>query len=101
MERLLFSNYIYSDVIPVVFPKRLPHAFIYAMNMTKEHVKEYGITERLCLQEGFARRIFQTQTRTLYAYDTYQFNDYAKYESSIFSEPDKAAYRKEILTTSI
>lgn len=31
--------------------------------------------------------------RRLFAYDTYQFKDYAKYESSIFSEPHKAAWR--------
>ena len=96
MERLFFSNYIYSNEIPTVFPKSLPHAFIYTMNMTEEHVKQYGIRERFAMHEGFAGRILQAETKTLYAYNTYQFSDYSKYESSIFNEPDKAVYRKEI-----
>ena len=39
IERLFFSNYIYSEEIPTVFPKSLPHAFIYTMNMTEAHVE--------------------------------------------------------------
>jgi hypothetical protein len=32
----------------------------------------------------------------LYAYNTTQFNDYEKYESSIFDPQAKAAYREEM-----
>ena len=96
MERLLFSNYIYSDEIPTVFPKPLPSAFIYTMNMTEEHVRQFGIRERFAFQEGSAEKILGAKPEILYAYNTYQFTDYAKYESSIFSEPEKAAYRKEV-----
>ena len=95
MERLFFSNYLYSDEIPTVFPKPLPHALIYTMNMTEEHVKQYGIRERFAFHEGAAERFLQAKPHILYACNTYQFNDYAKYESSIFNEPEKAAYRKE------
>lgn len=47
IERLLFSNYIYSNEIPTVFSKSLPNAFIYTMNMTEEHVKQFGMREKL------------------------------------------------------
>ena len=96
MERLFFSNYLYSEEIPTVFPKPLPNAFIYTMNMTEEHVKHYSIRERFAFHEGAAQQFLQAKPQILYAYNTYQFSDYSKYESSIFSEPDKAAYRKEI-----
>ena len=96
MERLFFSNYLYSDEIPTVFPKPLPNAFIYTMNMTEAHVKQFGIRERFAFHEGTAERILRAKPRILYAYNTYQFNDYSKYESSIFNEPEKAAYRKEV-----
>ena len=33
IERLFFSNYIYSDEF--IFPKKLPSAYFYTMNMTK------------------------------------------------------------------
>ena len=52
--------------------------------------------ERLGIYEGSAARILKVETKTLWAYNTYQFSDYSKYESSIFNEPEKAAYRKEI-----
>ena len=36
------------------------------------------------------------ETKTLYAYNTIQFTDYDKYESSIFDPQTKAAYREEM-----
>ncbi|MBR2733058.1 MAG: flavodoxin family protein, partial [Selenomonadaceae bacterium] len=54
LERLLFSNYIYSDEIPTVFPKKLPNAFIYTMNMTPKHFEQFGMSARLGMMEVFA-----------------------------------------------
>ncbi len=96
IERLLFSNYIYSNEIPTVFPKSLPNAFIYTMNMTEEHVKQFGMREKFAVHEGFASKILRAETKTLYACNTTQFSDYAKYESSIFDPQAKAAYREEM-----
>ena len=98
IDRLFFSNYIYSEEIPTVFPKSMPNAFIYTMNMTEAHVEQFKMRERLGIYEGFASRILKAETKTLWAYNTYQFSDYSKFESSIFSEPEKAAYRKEVFT---
>ncbi|MBR3722823.1 MAG: flavodoxin family protein [Selenomonadaceae bacterium] len=96
IERLFFSNYIYSDEIPTVFSKPLPNAFIYTMNMTEDHVKHFGIRERFAFHEDSAERILMAKPEILYAYDTYQFSDYSKYESSIFNEEHKAKYREEV-----
>lgn len=95
LERLFFSNYLYSTEIPTVFPKKLPSAFIYTMNMTEAHVQQYKMRERLQILEMCAQQHLGVTPRTLWAYDTYQFSDYDRYESSIFSEPAKAAWRKE------
>lgn len=96
IERLLFSNYIYSDEIPTVFPKNLPHAYIYTMNMTEDHIRQFGIKERLGMHENFSARILGAKPDVLYACDTYQFKDYSKYESSIFDPEHKAKVREEI-----
>ncbi len=96
IERLFFSNYIYSNEIPTVFPKPLPNAFIYTMNMTEEHVKQFAIRERFAFHEGSAEKILMSKPQILYAYNTWQFNDYSKYESSIFDPEEKAEYRKNI-----
>lgn len=95
IERLFFSNYIYSDEIPTVFPKKLPSAFIYTMNMTEKNFGQFGMKERLGMYELFARRILGVTPKTLRAYDTVQFKDYSRYESSIFDPEHKLAYREE------
>jgi len=59
-------------------------------------VPAYRTRARLGIYEGSAARILKAETKTLWAYNTYQFSDYSKYESSIFDEPEKAAYRKEV-----
>ena len=83
IERLFFSNYIYSAEIPTVFPKKLPNAFFYTMS------------ERVGLCEGTAERILGVKPKILCAFNTVQFKDYSKYESSIFDAEEKFAYREK------
>lgn len=47
LERFLFSNYIYSEEIPTVFPKVLPTGFIYDMNITRERAEEVHLYSNL------------------------------------------------------
>lgn len=95
IERLFFSNYIYSNEIPTVFPKKLPNAFFYTMNMTENHFKQFNMAEKFAIYEGTAERILQVKPKILYAFNTVQFNDYSKYESSIFDAEEKFAYREK------
>ena len=95
IERLFFSNYIYSDEIPTVFPKKLPSAFIYTMNMTERQFTELGMPKRLGMYELFTTRILRVQPKVLCAFDTVQFKDYSRYESSIFDPDEKFAYREK------
>ena len=94
-ERLFFSNYIYSDEIPTVFPKKLPSAFIYTMNMTERHFEFFNMKERLGMYETFTTRILRVVPKVLRAYDTVQFKDYSRYESSIFNAEEKFAYKEK------
>jgi hypothetical protein len=41
------------------------------------------------------KRIFES-LESLFVTDTYQFDDYSKYESSAFNEEEKAKIRKEV-----
>jgi len=95
IERMFFSNYIYSDEIPTVFPKKLPSAFIYTMNMTERHFEFFNMKERLGMYETFTTRILRVVPKVLRAYDTVQFKDYSRYESSIFNPEEKFAYREK------
>lgn len=94
LERLLFSNYIYSDEIPTVFPKKLPNAFIYTMNMTPKHFEQFGMSARLGMMEVFTEKILGVVPKILRVFDTVQFKDYSRYESSIFDGDAKVAHRE-------
>ncbi len=95
IERLFFSNYIYSAEIPTVFPKKLPSAFFYTMNMTESHWDQFSMAQRFGMYEGFTERILGVKPKILHAFNTVQFKDYSKYESSIFNAEEKFAYREK------
>ncbi|MBZ9570970.1 flavodoxin family protein [Methanobrevibacter sp. TMH8] len=95
LERFLFSNMIYSNEIPTVFPKTISSAFIYTMNITENQMREIGLEKNLKAYQHYIYKILGMKPELLYAYNTYQFSDYNKYESSIFSKEDKAKYKEE------
>lgn len=89
LERFLFSNYIYSEDIPTVFPRTIPTGFIYNMNITSEQADRVHIKSNLDKYRRSITEILGCAPEVLYVYNTWQFSDYSKYESSIFSEEDK------------
>lgn len=95
LERFLFSNYIYSEDIPTVFPKKMPTGFIYSMNITKEQSEQVHIPSNLEKYQRSITEVLGYKPELLYVYNTWQFTDYSKYESSIFSEEDKRKQREE------
>lgn len=95
LERFLFSNYIYSEDIPTVFPKKLPTGFIYSMNITKEQSERVHVPSNLEKYQRSITEVLGHKPELLYVYNTWQFTDYSKYESSIFSEKDKRKQREE------
>lgn len=95
LERFLFSNYIYSEEIPTVFPKRIQAGFIYSMNITKEQAEKVHVPSNLEKYQRSVTEILGNRPELLYVYNTWQFTDYSKYESSIFSESDKRRQREE------
>ena len=88
-ERFLFSNYIYNKDVPSVLGKQIPSAFIYTMNVTEEQSFKTPLRESLKPIEAAVERILGVEPIKHYVYNTLQFDDYSKFESSIFSESDK------------
>jgi multimeric flavodoxin WrbA len=93
LERLIFSHGLYSDTIPTVFPKRIPVGFIYTCNVTEDRLKETYLPTLMSIAPFIRERLGSFQV--LISTNTYQFDDYAKYESSKFSEPEKARHKRE------
>ncbi len=94
MERLVFPYLTYDAVYSSLFPRKIPTAFIYTMNVPEAEMNERGYRAHMDNNEGFLARVFGS-SETLCSFDTYQF-DYAKMVADRFDPVKKAARRKEI-----
>ncbi|NOW04845.1 flavodoxin family protein [Clostridium beijerinckii] len=95
LERFIFSNVIYSTEIPTVYPRKIQSGFIYTMGITEKYMEDTGYKLILKPHQDFISMVLGNPIKLLYSYDTYQFTDYEKYESSMFSEKEKAKHRDE------
>lgn len=97
MERLAFpvGTYMYENGKPVTLrDKVIPTAMIFTMNCPEDYMKQIGYPTLLEENTKVMANIFG-YSETLYACNTYQFNDYSRYDFNLFSEEDKRRYRDE------
>ncbi len=95
MERLLFpiGTYLYENGKHITLrDKVIPSAMIYTMNCPKDYMKEIGYPPILEENTKILADIYG-YAETLYACNTYQFNDYSRYDFNLFSEEEKRQYR--------
>lgn len=93
LERLLFPYLVYDENYSSIPPKKMPTAFIYTMNASSEVMDKIGYLSTFNNIEYIVGHIL-TKPLVMYSNNTYQFDDYSKYESSAFSEEAKAEHRK-------
>ena len=93
LERFLYQYMAYDRDLSSLAPKKMPTAFIYTMNATERQAQELNYPGMLHDIEAVIERVFQ-KPRILYAFDTYQFNDYTRYMADYFSEPEKALQKQ-------
>ena len=102
MERLMFPLLTYNPKVDektgalksTLLNKTVPTAMIYTMGCPKEMIAECHYPEMFAETEKFLKTIFG-YSETLYAYNTYQFDDYAKYNVADYVEPMRAKHRQE------
>jgi multimeric flavodoxin WrbA len=95
MERLLFPFFTYTDPPQSLFPKKIPTAFIYTMNITEALMSEWGYHQHFEKNRSFLEMVFGV-SETLCCCDTYQFEDYNKVVASRFDPEKKAERRREV-----
>ena len=94
LERLFFPMLRYTNPPSSRAEKRIDFGFIYTMNVPENVMDEYGYNAYLQSQSQTPGLIFNSRNiYTLYACDTHQFDDYSKYESSLFDASHKAEMR--------
>lgn len=94
-ERLLFPYLVYDANYSTLFNRIIPTGFIYTYGANETRMLEMGYDQPAKLNEIMLKKIFG-QSETLFVNDTYQFDDYAKYETSGFDIAAKAQRRKEV-----
>jgi multimeric flavodoxin WrbA len=94
LERLLFSHIGYDAELSGLFKKKIPVGFIYTMNQDESGARSAGYFQHLGFAEGAIQRVFGS-SESLFVYDTYQFDDYAKYVTDYFDPEAKRKQRDE------
>lgn len=95
LERLLFQYLQYDGKYTSLYTKKTPTAFIYTMNVGEKHIKDIGYEKMLKITEMSLQRTFGS-SEALFVTDTYQFDDYSKYETSAFNVEEKFQRRQEV-----
>ena len=92
IERLVFPAVNYNDYSKPLIRKPLRCATIYTMNCSEDLMKllHYDI---LLGESAKVLSIFGHETEMLCSHETYQFNDYSKYETAV-DEPTRARIRE-------
>ncbi|MEQ8167554.1 MAG: flavodoxin family protein [Candidatus Eremiobacterota bacterium] len=93
LERLIFQYLIYDAAYSSIAPKKMKTGFIYTMNVDIERMKQFNYEQNLIAMENAMYRTFG-HNEVMYSNDTYQFDDYSKYETGAFNAEHKAEVRK-------
>ena len=94
LERLLFSNLSYNQGHRSIYQGKLSSGFIYTMNVPEELLQRVNY-EALFEQTKNTLQILNGTSEYLISADTYQFDDYSKYEASMFNEKHKSLVKAE------
>lgn len=92
MERMEFPTVNYSDYSKPTVLKKIHSATIYTMNCPNEEVYRKMNYDQLMDNSAEQLGVFGP-TEILKSYDTYQFNNYDRYDAATFSEAHKAEVR--------
>lgn len=95
MERLLFPNLTYTPDHASIFPRKIPTALVYTMNVTEEDMPAFHQDTSVAASQAIMARIFGS-CEVLLSTDTYQFKDYSKYLSTAWDPDAKARRRKDV-----
>ena len=94
LERLLFSTMTYNTGPRSTFQGKLSFGSIYTMNVTADEMEKLGYHALFEHYKSLLARL-GGPSETLISNDTYQFDDYSKYEASMFDAAHKAEVRAE------
>lgn len=93
MERLLFMNLSYNGGHSSSFNRKISTVFIYTMNVCESIMIEKGY-DNIFRSNAKYLQLLNGPSEYLISNDTYQFDDYSKYDASDFDENHKSYVKK-------
>jgi multimeric flavodoxin WrbA len=98
LERLLFAPLAYDVGHSSIFPGKVSSCFFYTLGAPEERAKSQNYQAIFQFNEAGLKRL-QGTSEYLVSYNTYQFDDYSKYDAPMFDERAKATYKAEHFST--
>jgi multimeric flavodoxin WrbA len=95
IERLTFQYIRYANPPATLFPRRVRTALLYTMNIPEEMIADVGLDKHIGITRGFMERTFG-HCETFLSTDTQQFDDYSKYENTLFDPDAKQRRRRDV-----
>lgn len=95
LERLIFPYLSYNADHSSLFGRKIQTGFIYTYGAPEERMKKMGFDQPTQVNEWLLSYIFGA-SETLLVNDTYQFDDYSKYETSGTNVSEKQKRRAEV-----
>jgi multimeric flavodoxin WrbA len=95
IERLTFQYIRYANPPATLFPRSIRTALLYTMNIPEEMVAEIGLDKHIEISRSFMARTFG-HCETFLSTDTMQFDDYSKYENTLFDPEAKRRRNRDV-----
>lgn len=94
LERLFFASLAYDSGHSSLFPGKVSSCFFYTLGAPEERAKSQNYDAIFQFNEMRLKSLHGVSEH-LASYNTYQFDDYSKYDAPMFDEKEKAKYREE------
>lgn len=94
LERAIFCNVTYKPEPTTYFPRKIKVGFIYTMGVPEKYLEQYVSVQDLKYMEKTLKRIYSS-VESIYASDTYQFDDYSKYDVAFDVEAKERQRRNQ------
>jgi multimeric flavodoxin WrbA len=94
LERLLFAPLVYDVNYSSVFPGKVSSCFFYTLGAPEERANAQNYQAIFQANDMGLKRLNGTSEH-LVSFNTYQFDDYSKYDATMFDEKAKAKYKAE------
>ncbi len=94
-ERLIFPYIVYDKSHTSLFKRKIKTGLIYTMNAPENAITAVGYDKQFESTEAMFERIFGC-AETIKVHETYQFDDYGRYESSAFNEEERRLRKERV-----